>query len=667
MNPRQQQALESIRGPLLVLAGAGSGKTSVITRKIAYLIEQCGYDPRHVMAVTFTNKAAREMKERVGKLLGSDRSKGLTVSTFHNFGLNFIRKEHKVLEMKANFTIFDQQDAMALLRDLGYREGDSDKSKYQELQQQISNWKNDMVLPDQAAATAENQDIHVRAKIYEAYVRSMRAYNAVDFDDLILLPGLLLRDNAEVRERWQARIRYLLVDEYQDTNTSQYELVKLLCGAAGDFTVVGDDDQSIYSWRGAQPENLELLQKDYPRLDVVKLEQNYRSCGRILKAANTLIANNPHVFEKKLWSDKVYGEELRVLQLANEEDEAQRVVGEIISRRLRTPGGYRDFAILYRSNHQARILEKTLMANQVPYRISGSTSFFSRAEVKDVMAYLRLLVNQDDDNAFLRIVNTPKREIGPSTLEKLGLYAQRRSVSLYEACFEMGLEQVLPGRGLLSIRKFAETIGSAADNARRGDTIGVIHDLISRIGYHGYLHENANTPKAAEYRWNNIMELLGWVEKSLEEYETSDDPLQVAVNNLLLRDMLERNEEEDNDNQVQLMTLHAGKGLEFPHVYLVGMEEELLPHKSSIEAGDIEEERRLAYVGITRAQQTLTFTLCRKRSRFGEEMRCEPSRFLAEIPEDDLDWEGKGEPVSAEQKKEKDKASIAGLRAMLAQ
>ncbi|MBD3654190.1 DNA helicase Rep [Kangiella sp.] len=668
LNEKQREALLATQGPLLVLAGAGSGKTSVITRKMVYLIKEKAIPARNIIAVTFTNKAAREMKQRVSKLAGANATQGLTVSTFHNFGLNFIRREYKKLGMKSNFTIFDDQDSLALIKDLGFKVAESDKQLLFRLQQQISAWKNDLILPEHAINHAKDQEQLIFSKVYEKYARSMKAYNAVDFDDLILIPTLLLRDDPEVREKWQNKIRYLLVDEYQDTNTSQYELIKHLVGQFGNFTVVGDDDQSIYSWRGARPENLDQLARDYPNLQVIKLEQNYRSYGRILKAANVLIENNPHAFEKKLWSDKPYGDPLKVVTCPNEDAEAEKVVTEIISRKVRTKNGrYSDFAILYRGNHQAKIFERTLIANNVPYKISGSTSFFSRAEIKDIMAYLRLLTNPDDDNAFLRIANTPRRGIGPTTLEQLGSYANMRHISLFAATQEIGLEQHLQGKGLENVRRFSDLISRAADNAERGDSVGVIHDLVARIGYHSWLHETSSTPKAAEYRWNNIQELLGWVEKGIDDNEQDPNPFAAAVANLMLRDMLDRNEkEEEESNEVQLMTLHAAKGLEFPHVYLVGMEEEFLPHKSSIENDDIEEERRLAYVGITRAQKTLTFTLCKKRSKYGEVMACEPSRFLEELPQDDLDWDAKRKPLTEEEQEQLATDNISMLKSLFA-
>jgi len=666
LNPQQEQAVKLTTSPLLVLAGAGSGKTAVITQKIVHLIVNCGYPAKNVAAVTFTNKAAKEMKVRVSKLLGKANSKGLIVSTFHNLGLNIIRREHKALCMRTNFTIFDDQDSLSLMKDLCKKNDDADKKEMLLILNQISKWKNELMLPDEAIKSAKDQTEIQSATLYEAYARSLRAFNAVDFDDLILLPTILLRDNREVREKWHGRIRYLLVDEYQDTNTSQYELVKLLTGRLGNFTVVGDDDQSIYSWRGAQPKNLELLQQDFPNLRVVKLEQNYRSAGRILKAANRLIQNNPHLFKKKLWSEKYFGEPIRILSVKNDNDEADRVTREILSRRINDNIQYKNFAILYRGNHQSRLLEKFLVDKQIPYKISGTTSFFSRAEIKDVMSYFRLLVNQDDDNAFIRIANVPRREIGVTTLEKLGNYANEKHISLFEAIFEQGLEQSLSGKGLNAVKRFGELIAKASDNIKRGNTLAIIHELLSYIGYHGYLFDNSSSPKAAEYRWGNVETLLSWIESGLENNKMAEDPFAETVTKLCLREMLDRNEDDEEEkNEVQLMTLHASKGLEFPHVYLIGMEEELLPHKVSIEEGNIEEERRLAYVGITRAEETLRIIVAKKRQRYGELVDSVPSRFLEELPQEDLDWEEDHVPLTDDEKREKGKDRLASLREML--
>jgi len=665
LNEQQNLAVKQISSPLLVLAGAGSGKTAVITQKIVHLITKCGYKANQIAAVTFTNKAAKEMKARVTKLLGVSGTKGLTVSTFHNLGLNIIRKEHKTVGIRPNFTIFDDQDSLALMRELSKKDIEADKAELQMMLNQISSWKNRLMLPEDAVAKAKTAEDLLSAKLYEMYQRSLKAYNAVDFDDLILLPTLLLKNNSEIRNKWHNKIRYLLVDEYQDTNTSQYEMVKLLTGKLGNFTVVGDDDQSIYSWRGAQPKNLEQLQHDFANLRVVKLEQNYRSRGRILKVANELISHNPHLFDKKLWSDKNFGEPIRILSVKDDNEEAERVVTEILSRKMREGLRYKDFAILYRGNHQSRLVEKALVTKQVPYKVSGNTSFFARAEIKDLMAYLKLLVNQDDDNAFIRIANVPKREIGATTLEKLGHYANKRNIGLFDAIFEVGLEQSLSGNGLRAVKKFGELIARTSDNLKRGETMSVLHELVAYIGYHSYLFDNSSSPKAAEFKWSNVTELLSWIEKGIEDNENSDDPFAETVSKLCLREMLDRNEEEDEQNEVQLMTLHASKGLEFPHVYLLGMEEELLPHRTSIEEDNIEEERRLAYVGITRAEETLSILIAKQRQRYGEVVNSVPSRFLEEMPEDDLDWEEKREPLSDEEKREKGKANLDDIRKML--
>lgn len=666
LNPSQDEAVKYVSGPCLVLAGAGSGKTRVITNKIAYLVQQCGYKARNIAAVTFTNKAAREMKERVGQTLGKSESKGLMVSTFHTLGLNIIKREYKQLGLKAGFSLFDDQDQLALLKELTEKQLDGDKDLLRQLLSCISNWKNDMLTPEQAKAQAKGEQQQLFAFCFEMYQKQMKAYNALDFDDLILMPVLLLRNHEEARQRWQSRIRYLLVDEYQDTNTSQYELVKLIVGERGRLTVVGDDDQSIYSWRGAKPQNLVLLGEDYPSLRLIKLEQNYRSTSRILRAANILIANNPHVYEKSLFSEIPDGEKLKVLLAKNEEHEAERVTGELIAHKFLNRTDYRDYAVLYRGNHQSRLIEKSLMQNRVPYKLSGGTSFFARAEIKDIMAYLRVLVNPDDDNAFLRIVNTPRREIGPVTLEKLGSYANMRGKSLFEASFEMGLEQHLTGRGLENLRRFTQWLVAIADQAERGDTVTAVRSLVRDINYEDWLYETSASPKAAEMRMKNVSDLYSWIVADLEgdNYDQEEKTLKEVVQRLTLRDMMERGEENEDSDAVQLMTLHASKGLEFPYVYLIGSEEGILPHQTSIDEDNVEEERRLMYVGITRAQRELTFTMCKERRQFGELIKPTQSRFLDELPFDDVEWEVNKKPVSQEERMAKGQAHIANLRSM---
>lgn len=668
LNPKQDEAVKYISGPCLVLAGAGSGKTRVITNKIAYLVQKCEYKARNIAAVTFTNKAAKEMRERVAQTLGKQEAKGLWVSTFHTLGLEIVKKELDALGYKPGFSLFDDQDSNKLLADLTEPELKGDKDLLNLLKMQISNWKNDLILPQQAIAEAREQQKVQFAQLYARFQNQLRAYNALDFDDLIMIPTLLLSAKPEVRERWQNRFRYLLVDEYQDTNTSQYQLVKLLVGERARFTVVGDDDQSIYSWRGAKPQNLVLLSKDFPGLRLIKLEQNYRSAGRILKSANILIANNPHVFDKKLFSELAYGEQIKVIATKDEEHEAERVVAEIISHKFMKRTSYKDYAILYRGNHQARVFEKALMGSHIPYKISGGMSFFSRAEIKDIMAYLRLLVNQDDDNAFLRIVNTPRREIGPITLEKLGSLANEKHISLFAACFEPELSSRLAGRGYNALMGFARWVVELSDRATRGDTLEAVKDMVREINYEDYLYETSTSAKAAEMRMKNVSELYRWITDML--VGSSDNPpltLPEVVMKLTLRDMLERNEEEDESDAVQLLTLHASKGLEYPYVFMVGMEEGLLPHQTSIDEDNVEEERRLAYVGITRAQQELILTYAKERRMFGETATPELSRFVAEMPQDDLAYEMRKQPQNQQQRMEKGKANIANLRARLKQ
>jgi ATP-dependent DNA helicase Rep len=665
LNPRQKEAVEYISGPLLVLAGAGSGKTSVITRKIAYLIEECGIEARHIAAVTFTNKASREMKERVMSLVEGKAARGLIVSTFHNLGLTILRREHKALGMKPGFSLFDDQDSRILIRDLLVHH-DEDTDKINVVQSQISSWKNEMITPQQALESVSEPIDILCARAYEAYERHLRAYNAVDFDDLILVPVRLFDQKPEVLERWQNRIRYLLVDEYQDTNLSQYRLVRQLVGHRTGLTVVGDDDQSIYAWRGARPENLAQLQHDFPSLKLVKLEQNYRSTSRILKAANTLIANNPHVFDKTLWSEMGMGDPLRLIHLPSEDAECERIATEILERHLRERAPFKDFAVLYRGNHQARLLEIKMQNFKVPYKLSGGTSFFARAEIKDLMAYFKVLINRDDDNAFLRIINLPRREIGPTTLQQLGEYATERHISMFAAVDELGIEQVMKPNALARLRTFTEMIERLHGLCLGSDPIGAIRELIAEIGYEEWITANASSDIVAEKRIQNVWFLVDSLRASLEriQEDNPDAGIEEAIARLVLLDLLERQEEEDDSDRVQLMTLHASKGLEFPHVYLMGMEEDLLPHRNSIESDTIEEERRLAYVGITRAQRTLAMTLAKKRKQFGEWQSCEPSRFLDELPDEDIEREGHGE-VDPERNRARGKQTLAGLKNLL--
>ena len=569
LNSRQEQAVRHIDSPLLVLAGAGSGKTRVITNKIVYLIDQIGLEPRQIAAVTFTNKAAKEMKGRISALLKNRNSTGLRVSTFHTLGLNILRQELKQLNLRPNFSIYDEQDAESLIKELLHNSED-DPALLTKIRWHISKWKSGMLTPKQALDQAQ-ESLEVRAaNIYDAYQSALEAYNAVDFDDLILRPVQLFNEQPQVLERWQNRIRYLLVDEYQDTNLSQYELVKKLIGVRQALTVVGDDDQSIYSWRGARPENLMRLKDDLPRLKVIKLEQNYRSTGRILTAANKLISNNPHLLEKRLWSELGYGNPVKIMRCHDSVNEAEKVVSEILHYKLTDHANLGDFAVLYRSNHQARVFETTLRQHNIPYYLSGGTSFFSRAEIKDVMAYLRLLANPDDDVAFLRIVNTPRREVGPSTLKKLAAYSGERQQALLASCHELGLAQHLASRSLDRLRDFAQWLGRFQQLASQNSPVDTLNQLLLDLDYKNWLLSNSKSDKVAARRWENIEELIGWLGR-LQKGEMADQSLNDMVNHLTLQDILEKRDENEGSDQVHLMTLHAAKGLEFPYVFLVGM------------------------------------------------------------------------------------------------
>ncbi|CDZ75963.1 ATP-dependent DNA helicase rep [Legionella massiliensis] len=663
LNPQQTAAVKYIDGPLLVLAGAGSGKTRVITQKIAYLIENCGYAANTICAVTFTNKAANEMRARVASVLPATSRRGLKVATFHTLGLSIIKRDLSLCGLKTGFSIFDSEDCQQLLRSFLPVGKSSDRDYLMQIQQQISRWKNDLLEPEDAARREADSAVFDDALlIYPRYQQSLKAYNAVDFDDLIRLPVKLLVNHSEVLERWQNKIRHLLVDEYQDSNTSQYKLVKLLVGLRAQFTVVGDDDQSIYAWRGAKPENLSQLQQDYPNLKLIKLEQNYRSTSRILHVANHLIANNPHLFDKKLWSNLGHGEMLRVLCCKDENDEAEQVVADMISHKLRSRTDYGDYAILYRGNHQSRVFEKVLRHHGISYRISGGQSWFARAEVKDAFAYLKLLCNEADDAAFLRVINTPKRGIGETSLDTLGHYAQGRGQNLYSCADHLALTEQIADKPRAALQHFKSWLEGIKTRLHSESVVEVLREMIEDSGYEAYIYELCDTPAKAQKRMDNVWELLDWVGRLLAK----EPELKLAdvVNKLILIDILEQAEEQDSST-LQLMTLHASKGLEFPFVYLVGMEEELLPHRVSIDDDQIEEERRLAYVGITRAQKGLCLTLAKQRRRVGEMQDCLPSRFLDELPQDSLEWFGKSGEKNEAKSKALAKSHLAGLKNLL--
>jgi ATP-dependent DNA helicase Rep len=655
LNPPQREAIRYLDGPLLVLAGAGSGKTRVITQKIAYLIEECGFEPRNIAAITFTNKAAKEMQERVDKLLKDRPSKGLTISTFHSLGVRILREESKALGYKPKFTIFDANDCFGIVSELA---GSVDKATIRKLQSVISNWKNALVSPDFALKTAQDETEALAARAYASYSATLKAYQAVDFDDLISLPVELFENHPEILGKWQNRLRYLLVDEYQDTNACQYKLLKLLAGPRAAFTAVGDDDQAIYGWRGADIENLRGLPRDYPNLKLIKLEQNYRSTVRILKAANALISHNEKLFDKKLWSDLGHGDPITVTVCKDNEREAESVVMKLQAHKFEHRGQFRDYAVLYRGNFQARALEQFLRDQRVPYLLSGGQSFFDKAEIKDITSYLRLLANSDDDPAFIRAVTTPKRGVGGSTLEALGTYAGERHISLFAAAFEQGFAHRVQPRQLEPLIEFCEFINRMEYRAVKEPAAQVMPDLLTAIGYEAWLYDH-DEPRAAQVKWGNVTEFSNWlVKKGEEEEKTLIDLTQtIALINML--------DKKDSDlDAVQLSTLHAAKGLEFKHVFLIGIEEGVLPHRESQGPDKIEEERRLMYVGITRAQRSLHLTYCEKRKQGKELIPCEASRFIGEMGKEDLRFSG----GSAESAPDKAGGSsrLEAMKAMLA-
>jgi ATP-dependent DNA helicase Rep len=641
LNTAQMQAVHHLQSPCLVLAGAGSGKTRVITHKIARLLQE-GLAPQSIAAITFTNKAAAEMRERAKTLVGGKAAKPLVVCTFHALGVRMLREQGERLGLKKNFSILDSDDVLGLLRDAG---GTTDAAVARRWQWTISLWKNQGLDADGALAAAEDDNERSAAVVMQRYQERLEAYQAVDFDDLIGLPLALLRKDEQARAHWRTTFRHVLVDEYQDTNAVQYELLKELVGADGLFTAVGDDDQSIYGWRGATIDNLKRLPEDYPKLKVIALEQNYRSTGSILNAANQVIAANPKIFEKKLWSEYGAGEPVRVLECDGEEHEAERAVANIQTRR--GEGGqvkYSDFAVLYRANHQARVFEQKLRAAQIPYKVSGGQSFFDRAEIRDLCAWLRLIINNDDDPAFLRAVTTPKRGIGHTTLAALGEFASKYKVSLFEALFAESLPSALPAKALGSLKEFGRFANDFEYRARQavgGEAARrVLMEWLKDIGYEQHLYDGEDSEKLAAARWTHVLDFVEWIalraggDKPVQAGEVADDPkslLDVAQTISLIASLAERGQEQD---VVTLSTLHAAKGLEWPHVFLAGINEGLLPFKGPDEEFTperLQEERRLMYVGITRARTTLAVSSLRRRKKGRDTVAGVPSRFIGEM------------------------------------
>jgi ATP-dependent DNA helicase Rep len=652
LNPQQLEAIRHCDSPLLVLAGAGSGKTRVITEKITHLVRRQGLPASKIAAITFTNKAAREMRERVGKLLRGSEGEGLTVCTFHSLGLRFLQIEHERAGLRRGFSIFDTDDSGALVKELLPRGSKPDA--VDAMRGLISRAKNEGLTPEQAQASAASAREREAAELYDQYQSRLSAFNAVDFDDLIRMPLQILEADADCAGGWRERMRYLLVDEYQDTNTTQYRLLRSLAGPRGAFTAVGDDDQSIYAWRGANPENLDQLGRDYPDLRVIKLEQNYRCAARILRAANVLIANNPHVHQKKLWSTLPEGEPIRVLECEDEQREAERVASEIRYLKDKHSAQWADLAVLFRGNHQSRPLEKALQVLAVPYHLSGGTAFLDRGEVKDALAWLRLIANPDDDAAFLRAVGSPKRDIGSTTLAKLGELAGQRQLTLGRAASRLDVLKQLPARASAALEGFTRLIESLRDRAEHVTAAALLKAVIEDSGQLLALKASCQ-PAQFERRRANLDELAQWFEAV--RGGAGELAAQLAL--------LSHADRDEPGNAVRLMSLHGAKGLEFGFVFIIGVEDGNLPHEASIEEGRLDEERRLMYVGITRAKQQLTLSYARYRQRFGDRFRVVPSRFIDELPAAELHRVGHDPEQDAVRKVEVASAHLKHIAALL--
>lgn len=653
LNPPQAAAVLHIEGPLLVLAGAGSGKTRVIVEKIAHLIGSGRYPARRIAAITFTNKSAKEMRERVAKRLREQDADEVTICTFHALGLKFLQIEHAAVGLKRGFSIFDADDAAAQIKDLMYGAKPDD---IEDMKNLVSRAKNAGLSPEQAMAAARSNREKEAASVYERYQLRLTAFNAVDFDDLIRLPVQVLEENPEIAVAWRERIGYLLVDECQDTNDAQYRLLKQLAGDKGNFTCVGDDDQSIYAWRGANPENLQQMGRDYPALEIIKLEQNYRCSNRVLRAANALIANNPHEHLKKLWSDQADGERIRVWECRNSEHEAEKVAAEIafVAQSRKVP--WSDFCILFRGNFQSRPLEKAMQLLRIPYHLTGGTMFLERQEVKDTLAWLRLLVNPDDDTAFMRAVQSPKRDVGAGTLARLAELAQEKDIPMAQAAESIGALQQLPPRAANSLARFTDILRDLRAQTRQVSSGDMIRKVAKESGLLSELRQQAKEEASYQRRANNIEELAQWFEGGPRGATAADLAGQLAL--------LSRSDKDEGGNQVRMMTMHASKGLEFPYVFIVGCEDGVLPHQVSLDEGNLQEERRLLYVGITRAKIQLWMSYSKLTRKFGEHVRLKPSRFFEEIPAEEIQRDGADPVADAARKKERASAGLAAIEAL---
>lgn len=654
LNPPQRAAVLHTDGPLLVLAGAGSGKTRVIVEKIAHLISSGRMPAKRIAAITFTNKSAKEMKERVAKRIKGDAAEGLTVCTFHALGLRFLQIDHAKVGLRRGFSVFDSDDSAAQIKDLlppGSKNDVIDNAR-----NLISRAKNAGLSPDEALAVAQSPREMEAALLYQRYQARLSTFNAVDFDDLIRLPVQMLESDEEMRLAWRERIGYLLVDECQDTNDAQYRLLKALAGDKGLFTCVGDDDQSIYAWRGANPDNLLQLGKDYPALQIVKLEQNYRCSNRVLRTANALIAHNPHEYPKTLWSDQADGERIRVWECRDNAHEAEKVAAEIHFLAAAKQAPWSDFCILFRGNHQSRALEKALQLLRVPYHLSGGTAFLERGEVKDALSWLRLIANPDDDAAFLRAVQSPKREVGATTLAKLAELSQHAGMPMSRAAEQIGVIKQLAPRAGNALDGFVNIVRHLRGEAFKISPAELVRVLAEKSGLLAAIRAQCKDEASFQRRKENLEELADWFDGG-----KGAGPGELAAQLALLSHA----DKGDAGNQVRLMSLHGAKGLEFRYVFIVGMEDGTLPHEMALEEGSLEEERRLLYVGITRAKEQLWLSHSRETQRWGDKIRLKPSRFFDELPAAEVQRDGADPVADAARKQERAVAGFAAIKALL--
>ncbi len=657
LNDEQLAAVKHESGPMLILAGAGTGKTRTITARIAWLISQ-GEDPGKILAVTFTNKAAREMKERIAGMVEPEEAKAVTASTFHALCLRLLRGDAELLGYKSNFSIFDEGDQMGLIKKIITRAAASDEKLDPNLAKNlISKAKNN------GWAAPEDEETLI-GSVYRRYNQELRALNAMDFDDLLIQAVRLLNDHPEVREKWRARVKYLMVDEFQDTNRLQLDLVThLAAGNPPDVCVVGDDDQSIYGWRGAEVSNILEFEKHFPNPRVIRLEQNYRSTNAILGAANRLIRNNPRRRGKNLWSPKEGGEPVRVVGVPDDRKEAEFVVEEINAHRNSANLPWEHFAVIYRMNAQSRLLEENLRKQKIPYRLIGGKSFFERREIKDITAYMTVLLNSSDDQSLLRIINTPPRGIGPTTVELALAYSVEKNCSLFDALKNPDYQETCSKRTKEAIRYFSDQMDASRIriNTPGNNSAEIISSLLADCGYIEDLKRSCKTPDESLNREENVKEML----RALGDYQKR---AQGGLQGFLDEVSLNREREEDKADSavgVTLITMHAAKGLEFPHVFLVGAEDGILPHERSKTEDTVDEERRLFYVGITRAMRTLVISWCRARTKFGSPMHCRPSPFLVEIEGDQVITESYEEIMSRPMDEEDVAAKFRALREML--